>query len=255
MAGSKTATSVKTRVGARKLDNAGDGQPHAGIRSNHNALLASLSEPIYKQLTPYLSETEIAAGEVFFEPEQEIEFAYFPTAGLLSVLAVMNNGESAEIGCVGMEGMVGLEPLFGDRTNLRRCIGQSPGRAFKIEIQKLKELCAAWEPLRRVLLEYSQRLFREVSQTAACNRLHPVEERLARWLLISADRTKSDTLGLTHDFLANMLGVRRSTVTLSTGVLQDSNIIRYKRGHIEIIDRKRLEQVSCECYALLKDKF
>ena len=223
-------------------------------KKKSNALLSALPDNVFDQLSSDMKEVEIARGHVFFEPEQALEFAYFPNSGLLSVLAVMEDGTSAEIACVGSEGMVGMETLLGNGVlNLRRCIGQSPGTAIRIRMTRLKHVFDGSAPFRSLILSYAQCWIHEISQTAACNRLHPVEERLARWLLICVDRTRSTRLELTHDFLANMLGVRRSTVTIATGILQKANVIRYTRGHIEVLDRQRLQKVSCECYALLKE--
>jgi CRP-like cAMP-binding protein len=216
-----------------------------------NVLLSQFPSAILADLEPGLREIKVDSGHTLYEPKEAVEFAYFPTAGMLSIVSVMKDGSSAEIGCVGAEGMAGIEALLGNTLNIRLCIGQVGGSSIKVEIKALRKAFAKSEQVRTVLLAYVQYHFREVSQTAACNRLHPVEERLARWLLMTSDRIKSDHLELTHEFISQMLGVRRSTVTLTTGVLQDSGLIRYKRGKVDILDRRKLEKVSCECYGLL----
>lgn len=216
-----------------------------------NVLLSQFPSSVLADLKPRLREIKVDSGHTLYEPKEAVKFAYFPTAGMLSIVSIMKDGSSAEIGCVGAEGMAGIEPLLGGNHNIRLCIGQVAGSSIKVEIKALRKAFAASEQVRTVLLAYVQYHFREVSQTAACNRLHPVEERLARWLLMTSDRIKSDRLELTHEFISQMLGVRRSTVTLTTGVLQDSGLIRYKRGKVDILDRPKLEKVSCECYGLL----
>jgi CRP-like cAMP-binding protein len=219
-----------------------------------NTLLSRFPSSVLRDLTWSLRHIKVDSGHILCDPDQPVKFAYFPTAGMLSIVSIMKDGSSAEIGCVGSEGMAGIETLLGAKRNLRRCIGQVAGSSIRVDIKALRKAFAESEQVRGVLLTYVQRHFREVSQTAACNRVHPVEERLARWLLMTSDRIKSDHLGLTHEFISQMLGVRRSTVTIATGILQDSKLIRYKRGNVEILDRPKLEAVSCECYGLLQDQ-
>jgi CRP-like cAMP-binding protein len=184
-----------------------------------------------------------------------MEFAYFPNRAMISLVSIMEDGATTEIGIIGNEGMVGLPIILGSPCSLSRAIVQVPGDSLRIGAQVLQDEFRESEEFKNLLLLYTQAFLTQVSQTAACNRQHNIEERLARWLLSVHDCVLEDELPLTQEFVANMLGVRRSGVTIAANALQKAGIIQYRRGKITILNHQALEATSCECYKLVQSEF
>jgi CRP-like cAMP-binding protein len=217
-----------------------------------NRLLAALS-PADRSLLERVGETlPMKQGVVLQEPGQPIEHVYFPHEGMISLLAVMTDGQAIETATVGSEGVVGAMSGFGTRLGFTRAVVQAPGNASVLPTREFRKAIQASVSLGNLMVSYNEVLLAQIQQTAACNALHPVEARLARWLLQTRDRTDSDTLPLTQEFLSQMLGVRRTTVTLVARQLEQAGVIRHRRALIEIADREGLEQVACECYAVVR---
>ncbi len=177
---------------------------------------------------------------------------YFPASGIVSLLKVMNDGAAAEIAVVGNEGMVGIALFMGGETTPSRAVVQSAGRAYRLDAARLKVEFARGGALQRLLLRYTQALITQMTQTAVCNRHHQLEQQLCRWLLLSLDRLASSELVMTQQLIANMLGVRREGVTEAAGRLQADGLISYRRGRINVLDRAKLEERACECYAVVR---
>jgi CRP-like cAMP-binding protein len=220
-----------------------------------NRLLAALPADIYRRLLPQLEKITLKLRQVLYEEGDVINYVYFPNQALISLVSKMKNGTSAEVGMVGSEGMVSTAVLMGGKTMPYQAIVQGSNGAMKMTAAALKEEFDRGGPLQTLLLRYTHALHIQVAQTAACNRLHSLDERLARWLLMTQDRTQSDTLELTQEFLSTMLGVERSGVTLAAITLQGEGLIKYSRGKITVLDRPRLERASCECYGRVKIVF
>jgi CRP-like cAMP-binding protein len=190
--------------------------------------------------------------QVLHEPGDTLKSAYFCNTGMVSILNVFPDGKSVEVGLVGKEGFVGLPLVAGFRTAPSRAISQIDGTAFRVDAGALVAFLQQCPKLEQGLQQFSQISAFQTAQIAACNRLHEVDERLARWLLMSADRVGSNQLPLTQEFLAQMLGTRRSSVTVAAGILQKAGIIAHSRGEVKIVDRKKLEDATCECYAIMQ---
>lgn len=220
--------------------------------SARNRLLAVLPEDVYTRLQPNLEPIPLALGKVIYEAHQSLSHVYFPTTAIVSLLYTMENGSSAEMGIVGCDGVVGIAVFMGGDTTPNRAVVQSAGDALRLELKHFREELKRNSELHRLLLLYTQSLLTQMSQTAVCNRLHSVEQQLCRWLLLSHDRLESNQLIMTQELIANMLGVRREGVSVAAHNLQDAGLIRYKRGHITIIDRSGLESKVCECYQVVK---
>jgi CRP-like cAMP-binding protein len=186
--------------------------------------------------------------QVVQEPDEPLTHVYFPLSGMLSLLIVMEDGASVEVATVGNEGIVGLSVVLGRSISHTQTICQIAGDAMRLEVPAFREAAGMGSTLMRVLLGYAQARYDHVTQTAACNRHHSTEERCARWLLMTRDRVRGDHFPLTHEFLASILDVRRSTITLTASALQHAGLIRYRRGYVTILDRPGLEAVACECY-------
>jgi len=223
-------------------------------RSSENRLLSILSVDEQKRLLPNLEPVTLALGKVICESGGHLNYAYFPTTSVVSFLYTMADGATAEMGLVGNDGMVGVILILGGETTRNRAVVQIAGGAFRMRANLLAQEFARGGAFQHSLLRYTQGLITQISQTAVCNRLHPMVERLSRWLLLCHDRAESDELLLTQEFIANMLGGRRESVTVAAGHLQDAGLIRYARGHIRIIDRKRLEAIACECYEVVNNE-
>lgn len=193
--------------------------------------------------------------QILYEPNQFIQHVYFPLNGVVSLLTIMADGEVAEVGTVGNEGMVGLPVFLGATTIPGMAMAQVPGDALRMSVDVFKDKVTPDSQLHNLLQRYTQALFNQIAQTAACNRLHSIEERLCRWLLMTQDRVESDQFPLTQEFLAQMLGVRRSSVSVVAATLQKAGLIQYSRGKMTILDRAGIEAVSCECYAIVKREF
>jgi CRP-like cAMP-binding protein len=220
-----------------------------------NHLLAALSEEEITRLGPDLQPVSLMLGQVIYESGEQMEYVYFPTTAIISLLYIMENGATAEIGVVGNDGLVGIALFMGGDTTPNRAVVQSAGRAFKMRAQVLKGEFLRAGRFHNLMLRYTQALITQISQTAVCNRLHSVDQQLCRWLLLSHDRLPSDRLIMTHDLIANMLGVRREGVTHAAKRLQDAGYISYVRGDMTILDRKGLEENACECYQVVRNEY
>jgi CRP-like cAMP-binding protein len=226
---------------------------HEEVLQNH--LLAALSAEEFTRLLPNLQAVSLSLGQVIYESGERMEYVYFPTTAIISLLYIMENGATAEIGVVGNDGLVGIALFMGGDTTPNRAVVQSAGRAFKMRAKMLKEEFIRARRFHNLLLRYTQALITQISQTAVCNRLHSVDQQLCRWLLLSHDRLPSDRLIMTHDLIANMLGVRREGVTHAAKRLQEAGYISYVRGDMTILDRKGLEVKACECYQVVRNEY
>jgi CRP-like cAMP-binding protein len=220
-----------------------------------NRLLAALPAEEYQRLLPQMQPVTFTLGQVVYEFGGQLEFVYFPTSSIVSLLYTMENGTSAEMGLTGNDGVVGIALFMGGGTMPNRAVVQSAGDALRMSASVLHTEFVRGGAFQRLLLRYTQALITQISQTAVCNRLHSVEQQLCRWLLLSHDRINTDELIMTQELIADMLGVRREGVTLAAGRLQDGGAIKYVRGRIKIIDRKKLEDTVCECYQVVKTEF
>src|SRR6478735_5412015 len=220
-----------------------------------NRLLAALPRDEYDSLLPQLQQVSFDLGEVVYEFGGKLNYVYFPTTAIVSLLYTMENGASAEMGLTGNDGIVGIALFMGGGTMPNRAVVQSAGGAIRMKARVLQDEFARGGTFQRLLLRYTQALITQISQTAVCNRLHSVEQQLCRWLLLSHDRLNTDELVMTQELIADMLGVRREGVTEAAGRLQDAGAISYARGHIQILDRQKLEATVCECYRVVKDEF
>jgi len=221
--------------------------------SNH--LLNALPRQEYERLEPHLESVELKLGEVLYESGDQMRHAYFPTTSIISLLYVLENGSSAEIAVVGNEGILGIALFMGGHTTPSRAVVQSKGTAYRLKASLLLEEFNRGGATQNLLLRYTQALITQMTQTAVCNRHHTVEQQLCRWLLLSLDRLSGNSLNMTQELIANMLGVRREGVTEAAGRLQRDGLIQYCRGHIEVLDRDRLELRVCECYQVVKTEF
>ena len=217
-----------------------------------NRLLAALPAAELARLAPHLERVPLPLAAVIYESGAELGHVYFPASGIVSLLYVMNDGAAAEIAVVGNEGMVGISLFMGGGTTTSRAVVQSAGIAYRLEAPVLKAEFARGGALQRLLLRYTQALIAQMTQTAVCNRHHMLEQQLCRWLLLSLDRLPSSQLVMTQQLIANMLGVRREGVTEAAGRLQADGLISYSRGHINVLDRAKLEQRVCECYGVVR---
>ncbi len=221
--------------------------------SNH--LLATLPHQEYQRLLPHLEPVTLALGQVVYHTAQHLEYLYFPTTSMISLLNTMEDGMTAEVGLTGNDGVVGIALFLGGDTTPNQAIVQVGGAAIRMRAKIVQEEFKLGGPFQQVLLRYTQALITQISQTAICNRLHPVEQRFCRWLLLCHDRIKSDELEMTQELIATMLGGRRESVTVAAGRLQDTGLIRYSRGRITILDRPGLEAAVCECYEVVKTEY
>jgi CRP-like cAMP-binding protein len=220
-----------------------------------NELLAAMPAADFERLRPHLESVEMPLGQVLYESGALMRHVFFPTTAIISLLYVMENGASAEIAVVGMEGVVGIALFMGGETTPSRALVQSAGQGFRLKGQVIKEEFARSGPMMHVLLRYTQALITQMTQTAACNRHHSLDQQLCRWLLLSLDRLRGLELHMTQELMANMLGVRREGVTEAALNLQRLGLIRYARGHITVLDRPRLEARTCECYAVVRKEY
>ena len=220
-----------------------------------NQLLAALPEIEYQRLAPYLEKVSLIRSLVLQEPYEKIEYVYFPNRAMISLVSIMEDGSTTEIGLVGNEGMVGLPVVLGGEFTHSRAIVQIEDGAMRLPAEILRREFLKGEVLQKRLLLYTQALFTQVSQSAACNRQHTIEQRLARWLLSVQDCVLSQELLLTQEFIAHMLGTRRSGVTVAANILQRAGMIHYTRGKIIITDQDKLEKQSWECYRLVQNEF
>jgi CRP-like cAMP-binding protein len=217
-----------------------------------NHLLAALSPGERERIYPHLRLVPMPLGEVLYESGDVLRHVYFPTDSIVSLLYVLEDGASAEISVVGNEGLIGIALFMGGETTPSRAIVQSGGHAYQLIGQRLKDEFHRNGQMQILLLRYTQALITQMAQTAVCNRHHSVDQQLCRWLLLSLDRLSSNQLTMTQELIANMLGVRREGVTEAAGKLHKLGVIRYARGHITVLDRPKLEQMCCECYAVVR---
>ena len=217
-----------------------------------NHLLAALPAADFARLAAHLQPVPLALGAMLYEPDTQLQHAYFPATAIVSLHYVTESGASAEIAGVGLEGMVGISLFMGGDTTSSSAVVQTAGQAYRIERRLLKEEFDRAGPLMHLLLRYTQALITLMTQTAVCNRHHSVEQQLCRWLLATLDRIPSGELTMTHELVASMLGVRREGITEAAGRLQSAGLISYRRGHISVLERVGLERRVCECYAVVK---
>ena len=217
-----------------------------------NLLLASLSSESRSLVMAQATQVDLPLRTSLYEAEQVPRYAYFPTSGIASVVAVTGNGSTAEVGLIGNEGLVGCLHLLGALPVTTRCFIQLEGAGLRVPMAELKKAFRSSEEIRGRILEFVQEQALSVSQLAACQRLHEAEARLARWLLMAQDRIQDDVLAFTQEFLAMMLGAQRTTVTTVAGALQRAGLIEYSRGRVKILDRKNLEEAACDCYQVTK---
>ena len=217
-----------------------------------NHLLAALPPEVYSRLLPHLEYIELPLGKVLYESGDALRHVYFPIDCIVSLLYVMKNGASAEISVVGNEGLIGVALFMGGESTTSRALVQSGGHAYRLKGHLLKTEFNLHGDMLHLVLRYTQALLTQMAQTAVCNRHHTIDQQLCRWLLLSLDRLSGDKLSMTQELIANMLGVRREGVTEAASKLQKLGVIEYRRGHITVLDRPRLEQLCCECYGVVK---
>jgi CRP-like cAMP-binding protein len=230
----------------------------AGERTNpqgkpvSNRLLLALPDSEYRAIRPGLEFLDLPHHRSLYEPNRKIEFIYFPNSGLISLVVVMENGKTVEVGVLGNEGCAGVPSIFGLVRSPIREVVQITGDGFKLKVAALQQSLRSSPDLQALLGRYSMILGMQISQTAACNRLHGIDHRLARWLLMAQDRVDAGFVAITHDFLATMLGTDRPSVSLAAGNLQRREIIDYARGAVQVLNRKKLEESACECYQAIQ---
>ena len=218
-----------------------------------NRLLAALPKKEYQRLLPELEQVVLTFGEILHEPGNLIRHVYFPVNSIVSLLSKVAEHSTLEVGIVGNEGMAGISAFMGINQSSHRALVQGTGAAMKMKVTALHEEVGRMDMLHRVLQRYTYLLLTQVSQSAACNRFHTVDARLARWLLMTQDGLGSDQFQLTQEFMSNMLGVRREGVNKAAGALQKNKLINYRRGHMTILNRQGLEGVACMCYRFVKN--
>jgi CRP-like cAMP-binding protein len=219
---------------------------------NQNHLLAALPAAEFERLSPHLELVPMLLGQILYEPGGQMQHAYFPTTAIVSLHYVMESGASAETAGVGNEGVVGMALFMGGDTTPSSAVVQTAGHAYRLAGRLLKQEFNRAGLMQRLLLRYTQALMAQMIQTAACNRHHTVEQQLCRWLLLTLDRVSTGELVMTQELVASMLGVRREGITEAAGKLQRAGVIRYRRGHISVLDRSGLEIAACECYAVVR---
>ena len=220
-----------------------------------NKILAALPLTQYERIASQLKQVKLMSGDILLEPQEEVSSIYFPQTAMISLVSIMMDGSTTEIGLVGNEGMIGIPAILGGKSTTSRSIVQISGLALKIPAEIMVQEFHRGEKFQQLTLLYIQAFLTQVSQSAACNRQHKIEERLARWLLSVHDCLLKNEIPLTQEFIANMLGIRRSGVTVAAGILQQAGIIRYSRGKITILDQSSLENTACECYRLVQNEF
>ena len=218
-----------------------------------NVILRAIPDEEFALLRMHLDPVDLPQHRILHEPGERIDYAYFVNDGMTSLVVIAHDGRSVEVGIVGREGMVGMPLIVGLRSGLFRGIQQIPGTGVRLRAEVLTEILPVAPQFRLELTRYSLLHGLQVAQIAACNRLHEIEQRLARWLLMCQDRVDSPMLNLTHEFLAQMLGTGRPTVTLAAGVLEQAGVIENLRGTVRILNRKHLEEVACECYGVIQN--
>jgi CRP-like cAMP-binding protein len=226
-----------------------------GLHSpNQNQLLAALPGPEFSHFLGTLEWVLLPLGKLIFSPGEQLRYAYFPTTAIVSLHYVMESGASAEVAGVGNEGMVGAQLFLGGDTTTSSAVVQTAGYAYRIDRHILMQEFNRAGKLQHVLLRYTQALITQIAQSVVCNRHHTVEQQLSRWLLVTLDRIPSGELVMTQELVASMLGVRREGITQAAGKFQQAGYIRYRRGHISVLDRKGIEAHACECYGVVRQE-
>jgi len=247
-----TSRSKKTTV---KVVDRSRSSPSHLPEIKQNLLLASLADAELENWLPDLEFIQMPLGKVLYESGEIEKYVYFPTSAIVSILYVMENGDSAEIAVVGNEGVVGISLFMGGNSTPSRAVVQSAGSGFRLNAKAMQDQFAEFGSVTHLLLRYTQALITQMAQTAVCNRHHSLDKQLCRWLLLSLDRLSGNELVMTQELIANMLGVRREGVTEAAAKLQKAGLISYTRGRIEVLDRVGLEKRSCECYAVVKAEY
>ncbi|WP_428533651.1 Crp/Fnr family transcriptional regulator [Rhodopila sp.] len=227
----------------------------APIQTTRNRLLAALPPPDLAAVLPKMRRVQLTVRDSLIVPEKPIEAVYFVESGWVSLVSTLEDGAQAEVGLVGREGMVGAPLIVGVESAFEEAFVQADGCGLQIQTRAFNELLQQTPALQTLLYRYSEAMRSQTTQTAACNGRHPLEQRLARWLLMAHDRADGDELPVTQEFLGLMLCVYRPTITVAAGILQRAGIIRYSRGHVEVLDRAALEATSCDCYGTVKRRF
>ena len=222
-------------------------------RQNH--LLSALPVSDYKRLSAQLELVHLPQGKVLCEAGAALNYVYFPSTAIISLVYVTEDGGCAETAVIGNEGMLGVSVIMGAESTPSQAIVQNAGSAYRLNKHLLKQEFDRSSSVRHVLLRYTQALITHMAQTAVCNRHHSVDQQLCRWLLLNLDRSPANVLAMTHESIANKLGVRREGITDAAGKLRTAGVINYNRGHITVLDRARLEERSCECYSVVKNEF
>jgi CRP-like cAMP-binding protein len=225
------------------------------VRAHKNRILAGLPDEEWERLAPRLAPVDLERKQIVYEVGCPIDHVYFPEQGLISVVSTMHDGSTIEVATIGCEGMSGLPLVLGLDHTPHRHLVQIPGNAWRLAADDLRDEVQRDSSLRRLLFRYDVAFVSQIMQSVACNGLHTVQERCCRWLLMCLDRSASPEVVITHEFLAQMLGVRRATVTEVLRPLQDEGMIRYRRGVVAVVDRQRLEATSCECYQAIRNAY
>jgi CRP-like cAMP-binding protein len=220
-----------------------------------NRLIAVLPDAEWARWQPHLELVNLPLGKSLYESGGKLSHVYFPTTAIVSLLYVMEDGSSAEIAVVGHDGIVGVSLFMGGESTTSRAVVQSAGHGFRLRSSLMMQEFNKAGPVMHLLLRYTQALITQMAQTAVCNRHHSLDQQLCRWLLLSLDRLRSGELAMTQELIANMLGVRREGVTEAAGNLQNDGLIRYRRGHITVLDRVGLERRTCECYEVVRKEY
>jgi CRP-like cAMP-binding protein len=229
--------------------------PSADDLKTGNRLLDALASKTLARLRPHLNATSLPFNKSMQEPGERAEHVIFPTSGMISAVSMMEDGQSVEVGMIGKEGMHGVSAVLGDDSPSQRAMVQIAGSGLRITLPLIRQEMQADAAFHALLLRYTQVTLSTAVQSAACNRLHLLEQRAARWLLSAHDRAEADTFPMTHEFLAIMLGVRRPGVTIAAQSLQASGLITYNHGTLSVLDRAGLEAASCECYRFVRDEY
>ena len=224
-------------------------------RLPQNYLLSHLPDADYRRLSASMERVDMTLSDIVYEAGVDLKYAYFPVDCIVSLLCVMKDGDSAEVAIVGNEGVVGISQLMGAASTISRAIVQCKGAALRMPLETLNDEFKRGGAMQTLLLRYTQALMAQITQTAACNLHHSVEQQFGRWLLLSLDRLPGTQMTMTKGLIANMLGVRRAGTTDAIGKLTDASLIRYQDGCISVLDRPGLERLSCECYAVVRKEF
>jgi CRP-like cAMP-binding protein len=221
----------------------------------NNHLLAALPAAEFQQLAPHLERFPMRLGETLYRPGEKLHHAHFPTTAIVSMLYVMESGASAEMASVGNEGVLGISLFMGGNTTPSSAVVQTAGLSYRLKANVLQKEFRRHGNTHQLLLRYTQALAVQIGQTAGCNRHHSIEQQLCRWLLATLDRLPSSEIEMTQELVAGILGVRRESITAAAGKLQRAGVLRYRRGHITVVERVGLEAVACECYTVVKNTY